>query len=296
MNEKRPLDSLQVFCGASNHNLAQVYCRLTGETAPGAVLRGTMRGPQSSLTHTLPASVDMEFLGADPQPLARAAVVDPCYWAPGRPYLYHVELELSVDGRLIDHVQRIVGLRTTGVVGSTMRLSFNPWVLCGVRMSHALSCEPARWREMKLAQVWSNITEQTCRTTSEEGIPVMVSLSGNPSTLESTLHRLADWPSVAIVIIDCPDPLDSSLRRAAPNLLLGKWLTADRSFDLPSWAHLGVCDTNVAVNHPQVRDVHFPLILTAVSEHLHDLSDAVSAIDELQRVVDPQQGFAGIIV
>ncbi len=296
MNERRPLDSLQVFCGASNHNVAQVYCGLPGQLAAGAVLRGSIRGPDSSLTHTLPATVDVESLGADPSPLARATVVDPCYWAPGRPYLYHVELELVLDGRVIDHVQRTIGLRTTGVIGATMRLSFSPWTLRGVRMSPSLSCEPTGWREMKLAQVWSSITEETCRTTSVEGIPVILSLSCDRSECESALQRLARWPSVVLVVIDCPEPLDNSLRSAAPNLLLGKRLMAEQSFDVPSWAHLGVCDTNVADNHPQVRDVAFPLILTAASEPFHDLADAVSVLDQLQQEADPQRRLAGMIV
>jgi hypothetical protein len=291
----QPFESLQVFCGESNQNVTRVYCALSDPIPDNGVLRGTIRGPVSALTHTLPATVDLEYLGAKPRPLVQAHVVDPCFWGPGQPYLYDVELELVVGGRAIDRMRRTIGLRPVGVIGRQLRLSLKPWFLRGVRVWADVTRELADWRDRQLTPCSSEAGGLDLHLASQEGVPAVLQLAGDQAAIRAGLREISRWPCCVMALIECSEMLDRSIRDLSPNLLLAQPFSPGATA-IDSWADVGIAQAF----DDDLRDARhaagLPIVLTVCSERYHDLAEAAAAIDHWRQDLGEQPEIAGIIV
>jgi hypothetical protein len=88
-----------VEASAIEARLDVVYC---GESPAGAALSGTISGPRSNASRTLPATVELKASRAGNAPHAEAILPDPCFWSPELPFLYDISLELRHAGHAID--------------------------------------------------------------------------------------------------------------------------------------------------------------------------------------------------
>src|SRR5262245_20393161 len=108
----------EVFYGATDPAATQVYVRWQADSPVGGSalkLDGVVRGPFNELARTLPAAAALTDQGPGTSLLARAVLPDPCYWMPGAPYVYAVDVEVRAGSRVVAQAQRILGIRPLGV-------------------------------------------------------------------------------------------------------------------------------------------------------------------------------------
>src|SRR5438552_9828096 len=121
---------LELFYGATDPAAAHVYVRCSGIPAPSSqlTLAGTVRGPFSQLARTLPATVPLADQGPGDSLLARPILPDPCFWTPGAPYLYTVQIEIRDGRRVVAEAERTVGIRPLGIAGRRFKLAGKGWL------------------------------------------------------------------------------------------------------------------------------------------------------------------------
>jgi hypothetical protein len=126
-------DRLDLFHSAPSPDRVTVYARLREPPADGRyALRGTIRGPHCLYSTTLQTTADFKDAGPGETLLAKALVVDPCYWTPELPFLYDVEVELLREGKVTARARREFGMRDLAVRGRFLYLNGKRFVPRGV--------------------------------------------------------------------------------------------------------------------------------------------------------------------
>jgi hypothetical protein len=243
----QPIDvsQLVVFHGDLNQNLAHVYVRLSVAGATNLRLRGHVRGPRSALTRTLPASIPLSDLGPGPTALARALVPDPCFWEPGQPFLYDVDVEVCHDDRVVGALHQTLGLRRLGIQGGQLLWESRPWVLLGCHDASVETSSWHAWRAERMARVVRDPAEHLCRQASEEGVVLIAQLAAaTHDGLQQEIHRVGKWASVALIEVPTPPPAMADVRTRAPNVLWAERVSEPVPPTLSDWADLGIGDVS----------------------------------------------------
>ncbi|MHB8972391.1 MAG: hypothetical protein ACYC3X_21105 [Pirellulaceae bacterium] len=250
---------LIVFHGDVSPNLAHVYVQLPVADQPDLRLQGQVRGPYSTLTRTLPASIPLQDLGPGPSALARALVPDPCSWGPGQPFLYDVDVELWHGGEVVCTVHQRLGLRRLGVHGGQLLLDSRPWTLVGCHDTSVDESPWSMWRAEQVARVARDPSEDLCRQASEEGVVLIAQLTtAAGDTLEREIHRLGKWAAVVLMEVPPQSTVNSHIRASAPTCLLAHRLTESSPDALPDWAQVGISEvpaTELALPSTEMRTI-----------------------------------------
>ncbi len=238
--DPRQAATVTVFAGLMSPQLAHVYAALPSGSSETIRLGGTVRGPLSAETHTLPATCHLEFLGHQPQPLARAVIPDPCFWRPGQPYYYEVVVaEVSGNGDSI-LARHMLALRRLGTSGGRLVWDLDPWQLHAAplpanplstdRASGDKTTDLAAWKKAQMAVIANNPGTDVLRACSLAGVPVVIDLAEcDDGVWPDQLRQFAQWPAVACAVLP-PGPLQSIRPRdPAPNVLLLQSWTGQRS-------------------------------------------------------------------
>jgi hypothetical protein len=112
------LPDIEIFVGDVNDVEAQVFARYVSNSEgvhstprEPVTLRGTLRGPYSTQTHTLPAEFKFRDLGPQQSGLAEAIVPDPCMWSQELPQLYQVDVEALRGEQVVAEYHGQLGLK-----------------------------------------------------------------------------------------------------------------------------------------------------------------------------------------
>src|SRR5262245_25976794 len=142
------LDELDVFYGDLTANRAHVYARLPRlpENA-GLVLSGHVRGPRCLYAQTLPSVASFVEMGPGPTLLARAAVLEPCFWSPDLPAIYDVTIQVQRGADILASARREIGLRSLGVHNNHFVLEGKRRVIRGVRAQSTTGKLPRAWHD-----------------------------------------------------------------------------------------------------------------------------------------------------
>jgi hypothetical protein len=236
-----------IFYGEANAHAAQIYAQLPSTPEPDLQLSGRVTGPRSRLTRTLPATVPLRDLGPGPSILARALVPDPCFWAPGQPYLYDVEVELCRGHHQVSSFRRTLGVRNFGLDRCRLRLQGQPWIMVGCYDDSVAAAPWHAWRELQVARAVVNPSERVCQEASEEGVVLIAELSHlAPAVLANEVQRVAKWAAVMFVIVPPGDTATLSLRGRAPNDVFVEPVGDTYPPVLHDAAHLAICDVAAA--------------------------------------------------
>lgn len=243
----QPIDvsQLVVFHGDLNQNLAHVYVHLSVAGATNLRLRGHVRGPRSALTRTLPASIPLTDLGPGPSALARALVPDPCFWEPGRPFLYDVDVEVCHDDRVVGALHQALGLRRLGIQGGQLLWESRPWALLGCHDASVDASSWQAWRAQQMALVVPGPSEDLCRQASDEGVVLIAQLAAaTHDRLQQEIHRVGKWASVVLIEVQTPPPAMADVRTRAPNVLWAERVSLPVPPTVSDWADVGIGDVS----------------------------------------------------
>ena len=294
--------SLDLFHGQLHRSSADVYVRLSGDFDAQSVwhegwrLAGTLAGPHAQNSHTLPAEIPLEDMGAGESLLARVRLPDPCNWTPSLPLQYDVHIELLVEGGTAWQAEQTIGLRQLGVVEQRLQLENQPWSLMGAHQQRLgeLNLPPAD-QVLMLEGVQLPLLEQC----SAEGGWLLTLLDGSASTtvlagmLRDCALSVANW---CVVLRDvapgCQVPTG-----AAPNLLLGQWFSAAEEVEPAEWADIAFVEMNDPAGFSERTDgCPLPVIAMEQGPESGDWDTARTACKQLRHQLAAFRQFAGYIV
>lgn len=296
---------LEVFFGEVTSTAARIFARLPqGRLGEGQQLRGVVTGPFCDSSHMLPASCQMRYLGADPQPLAGALVPDPALWAPERPARYRVEVCIERDGQRLGVAERWMGLRHFGPRGRGFYSDGRRTVIRGCDITTwpdgEGTFEVLRENFLHLAPSRPELLDNSAlQQAAEQGVPLLpwAPREASATELTTTLRRWADCPAIWSVLLPSTavERAGAELAAASGNLVLICELSA--SAELPPWADAAV----IQVESPEqaaadARALECPVIMHAPSSAANDFQEARRRCEQLQRLLAPRGHFAGYLV
>jgi hypothetical protein len=293
---------LDLFHGQFTRSSADIYARLSGDFDAASVwndgwrLSGYIEGPRAENSHTLPAQVRMQDMGAGESLLSRVRLPDPCSWNPDLPLLYDVHVQLLVDEEPTWERHQAIGLRQLGVLEDRLQLENKPWSLMGAHQQRLgkLDLPPAD-QVLMLEGIQLSLLEQS----SVEGSWLVTLLDGSASTtvlaamLRECARSVANW---CVVLRDveagCQVPTG-----AAPNLLLGQWFSAAEEIEPAEWADIAFVEMDDPAGFSErTNGCPLPVIAMEQGTERGDWDDARTACKQLRHQLAAFRQFAGYIV
>ncbi len=299
-------ERIELFHGRLNPASAHVYAQLTGpEASGGYALSGFIRGPQCLFSTTLPATLKFTDAGPGESLLANVIVPDPCFWTPTVPALYEVQLQLRQGDKVVAEAQRNFGLQAIAPRGRFFYEQGKRFVLRGVAATNAFDLTAANspdllpWRDAGAALLAVNPTNALCEEASRVGVLLVACISAKQNLVEE-VRRLAQFAAVTLIAIRGAPTIDKTLRIAAKNTMLARWLKATDDETLAS-------DADALVVEVRAEAVTAGAVLTALNlpvivwqqgaEHRpQELPAARAAADALQAALASRGDFAGYFV
>lgn len=294
------LADVELFYGELSPQRALIYARVPRDrTEPGDTLSGQVRGPKSRYAQTLPVAVPLVDMGPGPTLLAKAMLVDPCYWLPETPLVYDVIVTLRRDGQPVASAQRLLALRPLGVVGDRLKLAGKTYVLRGVWRTSSEANAVHAWRETQAALVLPDVSltpAELCAWLDEAlwcGVPVAVCLASEAP--QTRLAWLAQHPAVSLVVLPAAAQLDFAPSELAPNLLVAQRLTGPHE-KLAPWAQLAWIEAENVADVLKALPRTLPVVVQRKLSRPVAPEQARAACDALQRDLAPLGPLAGFVV
>jgi hypothetical protein len=288
---------LDVFFGDSNPAEARVYAQLSGTELADLTVDGTVRGPESLVARTLPATARFRTLPPGATLLAEAVIPDPCFWTPDAPFLYAVDLTVRRGHEAIESHHQLLGIRRLATSGKKLLFDARRWVLRGVVRDEIREAELAEWNAAGAAMIATNPDEALCEAASRQGVLNVAKIAAPPAAIATELRRLAKWPAVAMAIVDHGVDESSLGERPPRHLLIGERFARGEACHASAWAKVVLCETaDPADVSARTAGCEVPVIVIQSHSTWPSLEAARAGCDRLQRDLAAYGDFAGYCV
>jgi hypothetical protein len=227
--------------------------------------------------------------------LAKAHVIDPCFWTPDLPAIYDVTINLVRGNKTVATSRREIGLRSLRAEHNGLLLGGKRWILRGVQDVSTTAELPRHWHAAAAAYMAAAPADERLAEASQWGSLTVVSVEAD-AQITADLRRLAAQPGVAIVVISGKVPATIEPRQVAPNLLLAAPADA-HNLPVPTWAHLIWAAAHDSDDIAMLKaSWHLPIIAVRPLPHRLPIEEARAECDRLQRDLAPIGQFAGYVV
>ena len=286
---------LDIFNGDITSLRTSVYVRATlpaNSDLQRFELYGTIDGPYSDYSQTLPAKYELHDCGPGESLLAKASVPDPCVWTPDMPNRYRLEFELHRDGQSIETGTREFGMRDLATNQRSILLAGKRTVIRGIDYERVSFTELSQWRDTACAMLVTDPDESLCKMASRTGITIVAHVTVTDN-LEERVRKIAAHPSVAVVWLSkgCKD---RNWRQLVPNVLIARsYPYADADDTL---ADVLVCEILQQGPIQLPTDIAKPILALRPLRQRSSLAAARGACDSMQRDLAPQFNLAGYLV
>ena len=270
----------------------QVYVQTSIPNPIGAYeIRGTIRGPFSQKSQTLPTTFAITDLGLGPTVLGRVHVTDPCAWSTQLPSLYQAKISIHQGDKLVHEIRTDFGIReNTYAAGKSLWMG-KRIVLRGVDMRHVEWHDISEWSNHNTVLFANEPTDPICRQATEQGVLMVARLCGTDN-LTHRVRRLAAHPSVLVVWIDEVTVDKNLLEDMDASVLIAANIN-----DANSCQHAALAVWQVADTLPEiVQTFDKPVLAIRPLQTRSTLAEARVACDQLQRDFAPQLNLAGYFV
>jgi hypothetical protein len=285
-------DQLDVFFGEATPTQAHVYGRLPRANWPvDAKLHGTISGPSCLYAQTLPASFRFVDRSLGDMLLAEAILPDPCFWTPGLPYLYQVDIQLRQGTNVLAEVSRHFGIRPLGTRGKNLVYAGKRWVLRGSAWWASPPTSLQEWHDAELAMIIAPPEENMAVETSKVGVfVVMVATQYHhlPPTKPQWFSRNV---SIGIVIDGYRHDI------VGPNLLQAQSFGVEGPIEPEHWADIAWCEVDdPAIFAARAKDCQIPIVAFRTVDCVRfNPAEMRQKCDQLQADLAPYGDFAGYV-
>ena len=245
-------------------NTLTAECFVKSEDGRVKILAAALHGPFCAMAHTLPARYPLRAVGETMPQTFVGLLPDPCFWEPGSPFTYRLELEICEEGTAALNESLIVGIRPLGIRGHDLYYADRRYVMRMVDVPHAVE-NVASEEDVLAACLHSgsvllprdpavSLLAQATR----QGVLLAVEIESiDPSCVLGELKQLARWPAVGMVILPAELVLETPLPPPASSLLRSVVYHPDRP--VPPWAQVLIVEepllgdtSRPAANRPQM--------------------------------------------
>ena len=216
------------------------------------------------MAHTLPARYPLHAVGETMPQTFVGLLPDPCFWEPGSPFTYRLELEICEEGASTLHESLMVGIRPLSIRGPDLYYADRRYVMRivdfprGVENAGSEKDVLARCLDSGSVLLMRHPAPSIFSQATQQGVLLAVELeSTDPSSVIVELQQLARWPAVGMVILPAGLMMEMPLPPPASSLLRSVVYLPDRP--VPPWAQVLIVeepllsDTSLqAVNCPQM--------------------------------------------
>jgi hypothetical protein len=290
-------DVLQLSQRAATHAAVDVEVRGDEGEWPAAA-RLSLHGPCCQQRRTLPARIPLE---RHADGVWRARIVDPCYWSPGFPAHYRLQLEDAAGAPVGPTAS--VALRRLEAHGPHLWLDGRRWVFRAAEHVRVDVEDVDKWSEQLLGLVVDTLAADIADEASRCGVPLAVRVPDEG--WQSSLRQAVWHPAVQMAVVPAVWKGDvGELRARAADLLLVADLTGAPPSLVPAWADALLCPADANLLEAANRQPPRPraLLAYATDSALGDEATPWNAqryrqaCERLQRDLAPRFDLSGYIV
>jgi hypothetical protein len=293
------LNKLQVSLQSAFDSRAVL--ELAGIT-PDAVptFSAALYGPTCAYARTLPTHYSAAAPLASGPGESRTEILlpDPCYWTPALPFLYDLDVRWRDPAGKEHQDRRTIGLRRLTARKASLYWEGQRIVLRGARLKALKSEILPEARAAEVALIVPNPSDEHCNRADLHGIPLVADLRESDEEFENLL-RLANHPSVALLLIDGGQIYPCDLPRLPPGTLLAAAIYPDddpafTAQTPPDWCNVIGVELQPGTRPPSwIADCGKPAIAMAAAGTYADFHAARVACDHLQAALAPEFDLAG---
>ena len=280
-------------------NTLTAECFVKSEDARVKIISAVLSGPFCAMAHTLPARYPLRALDGKMQQTFKGFLPDPCFWEPGSPFTYQLELEICEDGTSALRESLMVGIRPLSIRGQDLYYADRRYVMRMVDLPRAV--ENSESEEDVLARCLHSGSVLLLRDpapsilaqATRQGILLAVEMeSTDPSSVFVELKQLARWPAVGMVILPLGLAMDTPLPPSASSLLRSVVYRPDRP--IPPWAQVLIVEEPL-LSDASIRAANCPQMVCCRVDPEVSIDTARRVCDDLQQRTAACPPIAGYI-
>lgn len=261
-----------------------------------ASFNASLCGPSCRYARTLPTTFLVPEHGCDSEvsTMARRRITDPCYWTPHLPYLYDLNVNITLVDSSCQSMNHTIGLRRWEVDGRNLLLERRRTVMRGVVIGEESNIDLQAAHEAEVSLFIENPNESILQEASECGVMIVADLRSLRIPLTPTLIRLAWQPSLALVATS--EEIGFYLPPAIKlcQVLSANNLTPEMIEPLLSCLMIEIEDTCTLPSW--LSELEKPVLAIRRGTGFSDMHSARAACDRLQAELAPEFNLAGYFV
>ena len=264
-----------------------------------AIISGQVSGPFCSATRTLSAQYKLYASADKGRQVFKAVLPDPCFWAPGFPFLYQAEIKICVSGEGETSESFPLGIRPLTMRGHDFLYAGRRYVMRMVDVPQLVETAGHQEALFDICLETGSVLflrtpkESICQHATQKGVLLAVQVeSTNSEYVLSELKQYARWPAVGMVILSADLVLDTPLDFPAVSLV--RAVTHRCGQNIPSWAQVLIVDEKGLEDDFSARK-NLPRLVFCQMESQDSITAARRVCDDLQRRTAAWPKIAGYI-
>lgn len=257
-----------------------------------ASLHGEVRGPRCVRARTLPAKFPLREKAEKPS--ASTLITDPCYWTPEMPFLYDLNLEVTLADGSTQQWHQSLGLKRLEAHSSNLFRERRRIVLRGLRIPGADTEVLQAALEAEISLVVANPTVDFLEQANEIGVSLVVDLRESDAELTSLMAMYSWHPAVECVLLNQQSEPEKWSALASVYVSGGEMASEE---SIPPWAHVIFVELGESEQPPaSISELKKPVIAVRPGEPKSDFVAARRGCDQLQSALAPEFDLAGYFV
>ena len=280
-------------------NTLTAECFVKSEDARVKIISAVLSGPFCAMAHTLPARYPLRVLDGKIPETFKGFLPDPCFWEPGSPFTYQLELEICEDGTSALRESLMVGIRPLSIRGPDLYYADRRYVMRMVDLPQSVENSEseddilARCLHSGSVLLVHDPAPSILARATRQGILLAVELeSSDPSSVVVELKQLARWPAVGMVILPAGLAMDTPLPPSASSLLRSVVYRPNRP--IPPWAQVLIVEESL-LSDTSIRAANCPQMVCCRVDPEVSIDTARRVCDDLQQRTAACPPIAGYI-
>ena len=292
-------DRITLYWGDVSTLAAEYFVQ--AEDARVTILAAALSGPFCVASHTLPARYPLKSVGEEKPQVFTGVLPDPCFWTPGSPFTYKLELNLRESITAAKWSESLlVGIRPLGIRNTDLYLADRRYVMRVIEMPPEVKGATAEKDILEFCLQSGSVLllcdpdQSLLAEATRQGVMLAVRIeSVDPARVVAELNQLACWPAVGMVILATELALETPLPSPATSLL--RAIACRPSRPVPPWAQVFIVEESFLGDVSLKSEKRPQMVCCRVGPAEVSIKAARQACDDLQRRTAAQPQIAGYI-
>jgi len=282
-----------------NVNSIQAELFVQSDDASVTVLGGELSGPFCCNAHTLSSRYALRPCGDKEQQVLKVVLPDPCFWSPGAPFLYQLEIKVCINEEPESSHSFPLGIRPLTIRGHDFFYAERRYVMRIVDVPQAVQktqdIETAleACHETGAVLLMRRPDEAIFQEATQKGVLLAAQIeSTHPDQVQSELNKYALWPAVGMVVLPRELVLEMPLRPPVSSLIRAVEYRHGES--VPPWAQVLIVKEQ-CLGEASLQEEKRPQIVCCPLDSAASIVAARRVCDDLQQRTVAWQQIAGYL-